>query len=58
MTATEINQLERLIEIAEEDDSPLNDWEKAFIESLSQRKFRDLSIKQADVFDRLVEKHL
>lgn len=58
MTHTEQRQLDLLIEIAEERNSPLSDWEKEFVMSLDGRCERELSEKQANVFDRLVTKHL
>lgn len=58
MTPTERRQLDALIEIAEERDSPLNDWEKEFVMSLDGKRDRELSEKQGEVFDRLVRKHL
>lgn len=58
MTRTEQAQLDELLEIAEEDDSPLSAWEQEFLTSLDGRRERDMTEKQADVFDRLVAKHL
>ena len=58
MTLTEQRQLDSLVEIAEEDESPLSDWEKEFVTSLDGRRECELTMKQADVFDRLVKKHL
>ena len=58
MTRTEQQQLDELLAIAEEDRTPLTDWEREFLESLDDWRERDLTDKQADVFDRLVTKHL
>lgn len=58
MTKTEQRQLDELIQIAEERDSPLNDWEQEFVVSLDGKRDRDLSEKQGEAFDRLVRKHL
>lgn len=58
MTKTECARLDELIVIAEESDSPLSDWEREFVISLDGRRERDMTGKQADVFDRLVRKHL
>jgi hypothetical protein len=58
MSRHEQGQLDSLLAIAEERDSPLSDWEKEFVTSLDDRRDRDMSPKQAEVFDRLVEKHL
>jgi hypothetical protein len=58
MTDREKLQLEDLLKIAEEDDSPLNDWEKEFLEALESRSHFTMTEKQANVFERLVAKHL
>ena len=58
MTATECKQLDILIDIAEERDSPLSDWERDFVVSLDHRRRWPLSEKQAECFDRLIDKHL
>lgn len=58
MTQTELRQLDALLEIAEENNTPLTAWEVEFLHSLDGRRERELSEKQADVFDRLVAKHL
>lgn len=54
MTATECKQLDILIDIAEERDSPLSDWERDFVVSLDHRRRWPLSEKQAECFDRLI----
>lgn len=58
MTKTEHQQLDALLDIADEEDSPLSEWEIEFLESLDSRRDRELSTKQAEVFDSLVRKHL
>lgn len=58
MTRTEQKQLDELRLIAEEDNSPLSDWELEFVDSLDGQRERDLSPKQLECFDRLVAKHL
>jgi hypothetical protein len=58
MSLTELKQLDNLIEIAEEDDSPLSEWERDFVMSLDGQRHRSLSDKQATVFERLISKHL
>ena len=58
MTKTEQRQLDELRAIAEEDGTPLSDWEHEFVVSLDARRDRDLTEKQGEVFDRLVRKHL
>lgn len=58
MSQTERKQLDELLRIAKESDSPLSEWEADFVTSLDERRDRVLTGKQADVFDRLVAKHL
>lgn len=58
MTRTELGQLDSLLEIAEEDDTPLSEWEVEFVQSLDGKRERPLSEKQAECFDRIVDKHL
>lgn len=58
MTAVEKRQLDELLVIAEEDGT-MTEWEQEFVRSLdAHRRDSDLSWKQADVFDRLIRKHL
>ena len=59
MSPTENKQLDTLLEIAQEDDTPLRDKDIEFIESLdAKRRELPLSDKQATWFDDLVEKHI
>lgn len=58
MTLTEKKQLDELIQIAEEDDTPLSEWEHSFVMSLDGQRERELSDKQIKAFDRLVKRHL
>jgi len=58
MSPTEQKQLDSLLEIAEESRTPLREREIEFLHSLDGRRERDMSDKQADWFDDLVQKHL
>lgn len=58
MSPTDCKRLDALIEIAEEDRSPMNDRQREFVMSLDDRRDRELSPKQAEWFDALVDKHL
>lgn len=59
MTKTERAQLDELLSIAEERDCPLTDWEREFLRSLDAGwRDRDMTPRQADCFDRIVDKHL
>lgn len=58
MTHRECKQLDGLVEIANEDSTPLSEWECGFVESLDGRRDCDMTPKQADVFDKLVQKHI
>ena len=58
MSPEELSQLDELVEIAGEEDCPLSGWEVGFVQSLDERRNFKMSEKQADVFDRLVTKHL
>ena len=58
MTPDEIEALEMLMDIANENDLPLTDWESQFVHSLHSRRHDKMAEKQADVFDRLVDKHV
>lgn len=59
MTPTELRQLDELLDMTEEKDgSPFTMWETDFIVSLDVRRDRDMTDKQASIFDGLVDKHL
>lgn len=58
MSPTEQKQLDELLEIAEEDRTPLRERDIEFLQSLDGRRDRKMSDKQADWFDDLVQKHL
>ena len=55
MTKPELGQLDELLSIRDEDDTPLTEWEADFIASLDGRRDRQLTEKQAECFDRSVE---
>jgi hypothetical protein len=58
VTTTEQRQLDALLEIADEDDTPLRENAVNFLRSLDGKRDRELSEKQAKWFDDLVDKHL
>lgn len=58
MTKADQQRLDQLIDIANEEDTPLTEWEQEFVVSLDGRRTIEMSAKQEDVFDRLVKKHL
>lgn len=58
MTNAELEQLDRLIAIAHEDDTPLRSSEREFIDSLDRRRSAPMTDRQADWFDDLVRRHL
>ena len=58
MTKTECGQLDSLLEIAEEEDTPLREADVEFLQSLDGKRERELTAKQTKWFDDLVAKHL
>lgn len=59
MSEIELRRLDELLAMTEEKDgSPFTTWETEFLFSLDGRRERKMSDKQADIFDRLVSKHL
>ncbi len=58
MTQVEKQNLECLLEIAREENSPLSSWEKEFVSSLARDWEREMTMKQRDIFARLIEKHV
>ena len=58
MTDQEQHDLDALLEIAREDQTPLNPRDVEFVCSLDARRDRSLSPRQGDWFDDLVRRHL
>lgn len=58
MTNNEQCQLDELLAIAQERDTPLREREIDFLQSLDGRRDREMTEKQADWFDDLVCRHL
>lgn len=58
MTQEERRNLDRLLEIADEEDTPLRVKDIEFLRSLSERRSIDLSTRQTYWFDDLVREHL
>jgi hypothetical protein len=58
MTNLEIENLVVLLEIADEENTPLTEWEIEFLNSLDENRERDLTGKQEQVLEKLVDKHI
>jgi hypothetical protein len=58
MTKHEQRQLDELLEIAEEEETPLKERDVEFVQGLDGKRDRDLSEKQLKWFDDLVDRHL
>jgi len=58
MTKHEQPQLDELLEIAEEEETPLKERDVEFVQGLDGKRDRDLSEKQLKWFDDLVDRHL
>lgn len=61
MAGSDKKKCERLLEIADENDSPINDWERDFLNSVWSHRISigtPLSEKQQRIFDRIANEHL
>jgi|GEM_PF-4430066 len=59
MSREELKQLDELLKISREKESPITQWEHAFLVGVYKRnRTIGMTMNQARVFDRLVNKHL